>query len=119
MTPLRLFLGLLFAALAVYTAPVALAYGVNILPLFFGEIFAMTWQGQFNFDFFVRLLLSGFWTAWRNEFSPAGLALAVLAVFGGISFLAAYLLILAIRLDDDAAVIILGPRRAAALRSGA
>jgi hypothetical protein len=33
---------------------------------------AMTWPGQFNFDFLCFLTLSGLWLAWRHHFSLGG-----------------------------------------------
>lgn len=75
---------------------------------------AMTWPGQFNLDFFCFLLLSGLWLAWRHDFSPAGLALGLVALFGGMLFLSAYLLIATGTAAGDIRKIMLGERRAAA-----
>jgi hypothetical protein len=91
---LRLILAAHLAALTVYTAIVISNHGINLLPVFFGDIAAMTWPGQFNFDFLGFLILSALWTAWRNNFSALGLLLAVVALFGGMMFLSIYLLIL-------------------------
>ena len=43
----------------------------------------MGWPGQFNLDFMCMLTLSGLWVAWRHHFSGAGIALGLLAFFGG------------------------------------
>ena len=68
----KLFLGSIIIIVGVYTAPVVADYGLlTLLPSFFGEMSKMNWQGQFNLDFFMFLLMSGFWIAWRNRFSPA------------------------------------------------
>jgi hypothetical protein len=55
---------------------------------------------------------SAFWTAWRNDFSPAGLGLAILAFFLGAPFLTAYLLVFSFRVGGDPRVMLLGERRA-------
>ena len=62
-------------------------HGMGLLDVFFGDIAAMGWPGQFNLDFMGMLTLSAPWVAWRHRFSSAGLALGVLALFGGGLFL--------------------------------
>ncbi len=114
MTLFRIFLSLLLVSLLIYTFVVGSAHGWNLIPPFFAEIQAMTWQGQFNFDFMGFLLLSALWCAWRNDFSPIGFGLAVLGATGGILFLSIYLLILSFSTDGDIKTIMLGRRRAAA-----
>jgi len=110
MTLFRIFLTGLFIANAIYTAMVGIEHGWNLVPIFFSEIQAMTWQGQFNFDFTSFLLMSGLWCAWRNRFSPAGWGLAVLGFTGGMLFLSAYLLFLLSRKDTDIRTVMLGSR---------
>ena len=112
MTLFRLFLAILLITLAVYTLMVGGAHGWNLIPPFFAEIQAMTWQGQFNFDFMGFLLLSALWCAWRNDFSPLGLGLAVLGATGGILFLSIYLLVLSFQTGGDIKTMLLGVRRA-------
>ena len=115
MSAFRLLLIALLLAVVLYTIPVVANHGLLVLlPTFFGDMARMAWPGQFNLDFFGFLLLSGFWTAWRNEFSLPGIALGVVAVFGGIPFLTAYLLILSYRSRGDVKVMLLGERRAKA-----
>jgi hypothetical protein len=104
----RLGLVVFWLVLLVYTGVVIANHGINLLPVFFGDMAAMAWPGQFNLDFFGFLLLSGLWTAWRNGFSGLGLALGVVAVFGGIGFLAPYLLYLTYQTKGDARAILLG-----------
>ena len=82
MTGFRIILVLLFACILGYTAVVVTSHGTGLLEIFFGDIAAMGWPGQFNVDFMSYLMLSAFWVAWRHHFSAAGLGLAVLAVFG-------------------------------------
>ena len=87
--------------------------GLGQEPVFFGDVAAMGWAGQFNLDFGCLLVLSGLWLAWRNHFSPAGLVLGVLGSVGGTLVLAPYLLFASIQAKGDVEVLLLGPVRAA------
>ena len=54
MTAFRTLLVILLIAVVIYTVPVVITEGLSpLIPTFFGDILAMTWPGQFNFDFFV------------------------------------------------------------------
>jgi hypothetical protein len=108
----RAFLVAFLIVLLIYTAAVIADHGVNLLPVFFGDVAAMNWPGQFNLDFLGFLTLSALWTSWRHHFSPLGLALAVIAFFGGMGFLAIYLLVASVRARGDVAVLLLGVARA-------
>jgi len=114
LTAFRILLAAIVATVAAYTAVVGANHGWNMLPVFFGDIAALTWPGQFNTDFTGFLLLSGLWLAWRHRFSPAGLALGVAGVFGGILLLASYLLIASFAAKGDMKVLLLGRERAGA-----
>src|SRR5690242_12478037 len=83
----RILLAVLWIGLVAYTVVVIGAYGMTLVPIFFGDIARMNWPGQFNLDFSMLLVLSALWTAWRNKFSPLGLALSPVALFGGSGFL--------------------------------
>ncbi len=111
MTGFRVMLCLMFSTVVLYTVAVAADHGMNLLPVFFGDIARVQWPGQFNLDFLGFLVLSGFWLAWRHDFSPAGIALGVLGVFGGTPLLAAYLLVVSFRTGGDVRVMLLGERR--------
>lgn len=100
MSVLRVVLVVHLAVLTGYTAVVMGNHGWNLFPAFFGDMAAMGWAGQFNLDFIGFLMLSGLWTAWRNNFSPFGLLLGILAFFGGMMFLSIYMLILSLRARD-------------------
>jgi hypothetical protein len=112
MTGLRLLLATLWLVLAAYTAMVVAQEGLNLLPIFFGDIAKVAWPGQFNLDFLCFLTLSALWTAWRNNFSAPGLLLALVAFFGGAGFLLPYLLFLTVRAGGDVRVVLLGKARA-------
>ena len=109
----RLFLAACLTGIAAYTAVTMAAHGPNLLPVFFGDMAAMGWPGQFNFDFMTFLMLSALWVAWRHHFSAGGLVLALLAFFGGMLFLSAYLLVQSFRTKGDMAALLLGERRSA------
>ncbi|MEQ9452584.1 MAG: hypothetical protein RJQ07_13455 [Pseudomonadales bacterium] len=112
MTGFRILLVVILSAVTLYTLPVIVNHGVNLFPTFFGDMLKMGWAGQFNLDFLGFLILSAFWTAWRNEFSPSGLGLAVLAFFFGAPFLTIYLLYLSFQTNHDAKIMLLGAQRA-------
>jgi membrane protease YdiL (CAAX protease family) len=103
----------LWLALAIYTGVVIAQHGLNLLPIFFGDMARLAWPGQFNLDFLCLLTLSALWTAWRNAWSPLGLGLAVAAFFGGAGFLLPYLLILTLQTRGDIGAVLLGAERLA------
>lgn len=112
MTLFRIFLVGVLLTIVGYTSVTIASHGWDLMPIFFGDMAAMTWPGQFNLDFFCFLLLSGLWVAWRNHFSAGALALAVVAVLGGMLFLSVYLLLLSFRSNGDIKVVMLGEARA-------
>ena len=68
MTAFKMFLFVVWVALIAYTGMVIAAHGLDLLPIFFGDIWKGSWPGQFNLDFSCFLMLSALWTAWRNGF---------------------------------------------------
>lgn len=114
MTLLRLFLVVFLVVLSVYTAIVIANHGLNLFAVFFGDMMALNWAGQFNLDFTGFLFLSAFWVSWRHHYSAAGLGLAVVAFFGGMGFLTVYLLYWSIKVEGDMKRLLLGEQRAAA-----
>lgn len=107
----RLLLVLIFLSITGYTAVVVAEHGMNLIPIFFGDMAAMGWPGQFNFDFFWFLVLSATWVAWRHQFTLPGLVLALFAFFGGALFLSGYLLIESFRVSGSHELL-LGQQRA-------
>ena len=113
---MKAFRFLLFAmilGIVVYTGAVGIMHGWGLFPIFFGDIVALTWPGQFNVDFSCLLLFSGLWLAWRNNFTPGAIALGLLGVVGGTMLLAPYLLWVSFQAKGDMKVILLGATRAA------
>lgn len=113
MLAFRTLLVLMIGVVLVYTGVVGATHGWRLLPVFFGDIAAMTWPGQFNLDFSCMLVFSGLWLAWRHHFTPAGLALGLLGAAGGTLVLAPYLLVASVQAQGDSKVLLLGKRRAA------
>ncbi len=111
---LRVLLVVILVVLTGYTALVISHNGWDLLSVFFGDMGAMAWPGQFNLDFTGFLILSALWTAWRHQFSLLGLALALLAFFGGMMFLTIYLLIASYQVKGDIKALLLGARRVSA-----
>lgn len=117
MQAFRLMLGLILVAIVFYTISVVMNHGLNLLPIFFGDIAEMAWPGQFNFDFLGMLMLSAFWVSWRNQFSPGGIGLGMLAFFLGAPFLTGYLLYLSYSTQGSVQEMLLGKKRSASLAS--
>ncbi|MEM1114190.1 MAG: hypothetical protein AAGI11_19905 [Pseudomonadota bacterium] len=114
MLALRAFLAVFVTTLLIYTVTVANSHGWSFMPTFIGELRAMTWPGQFIFDFVGYLGLTALWVAWRHAFSPAGLLLALCAFFGAALFFFTYLLVVSFMVKGDARALLLGPSRATA-----
>ena len=112
MSAFRVYLVILFVGIVGYTGIIVFHHGWNLFPVFFGDMAAVTWAGQFNFDFMWMLSLSGLWVAWRHHFTTIGLVLGVLAFFFGILFLSLYLLIASFQANGDMKVLLLGKARA-------
>ena len=112
MKAFRILLVALWAILAAYSVIVIGKHGWGLLGVFFGDMPAMGWPGQFNLDFMIMLTLSALWVTWRHEFSGAGLLLGVTAFFGGALFLTAYLFIVSMVAKGDLKEVLLGKARA-------
>lgn len=112
MRAFRFFLLIVFIGVLVYTVMVGNRYGWNLLAVFFGDLAKLNWPGQFNLDFMCHLMLSGLWIAWRHHFSPKGLLLGLLGLFGGILVLAPYLYVASIQAKGDINELFLGKLRA-------
>lgn len=112
MKAFRILLTMMIIGILGYTGIVGYNHGWDLFPVFFGDIAAMTWPGQFNFDFTCFLTLSGTWLAWRNNFTPGSLLLGALGIVGGIMLLAPYLLFVSFQAKGDMKEILLGKERA-------
>lgn len=111
MTLFRILLALICVAIYGYTAVVVAHHGLNLFPVFFGDLVKLMWPGQFNLDFMCLLMLSGLWVSYRHRFRPLGLLLGFGAFVGGASFLSVYLLIESFRARGDVSALLLGQAR--------
>ena len=112
MTLFRVFLATCLIVILGYTSVTIANHGANLFPIFFGDMAKMAWPGQFNLDFMTLLGLSGTWVAWRHRFTPGAIALGIVAFFGGMMFLAPYLLWASAEAGGDPELMLLGRRRA-------
>lgn len=101
-------LTIMFITVTVYTIAVANLHGYNLFSIFFSNIMQLSWNGQFNLDFTMYLLLGALFVAWRNKFSPVALMLSLVAFVGGIMFLAPYLLVLYYKHNGNTKKVLLG-----------
>ncbi len=113
MLAFRILMAVLFVAITGYTMVTIANHGWNLVPIFFGDMAAMAWPGQFNFDFMCFLILSALWVSWRHHFSGLGLMLGAIASVGGMLFLSAYLFIVAGQANGNVRELLLGKVRAA------
>jgi hypothetical protein len=113
MNKLRVILAAIFIAITLYTIITISEHGWLLFPVFFGDMGAMGWPGQFNFDFMCFLILSGLWVSWRHHFSMVGLVLGLVAFVGGALFLSAYLFINTYKVNGSINALLLGTQRAA------
>ncbi|MEM6451793.1 MAG: hypothetical protein AAF703_15935 [Cyanobacteria bacterium P01_D01_bin.105] len=111
MNVFRFLLGLITVSIIAYTLLTIVNHGWNLFLIFFSDLVAMTWPGQFNFDFTCFLVLSGLWIAWRHQFSPLGLVLGLIATVGGMMFVAPYLLLATFRANGNMETLLLGEQR--------
>ncbi|MFM2301457.1 MAG: hypothetical protein RLZZ84_1193 [Pseudomonadota bacterium] len=112
MTLFRIYLVLTAILIISYTAATVANHGLNLLPVFFGDMAQMSWPGQFNADFFSFLMLGGLWLAWRHHFTLVGIAFGLFIFAGGMPFLASYLLFHSVRARGDIKMLLLGEVRA-------
>lgn len=107
---LRLFCLVALLVISVYTVIVVANHRINLFPTFFGDMMKLGWAGQFNLDFMFMLGFSALWVMWRNEFSPPGIGLGVLAFFFGAPFLSVYLLIVSFQVEGNPVRLLVGNR---------
>lgn len=108
MTAFRNLLVAITMVIVGFTLAAVATDGPNLLPHFIAPVLALSWQGQFNVDFTMYLLLSGLWMAWRGGFTKGSIVLGVLAPPLGILFLAPYLIYLIVKCENDPRELLLG-----------
>ncbi len=106
----QILLTAMIAGILCYTGIVGINHGWDLFPVFFGDMAAMNWPGQFNLDFICLLMFSGLWLAWRHRFSSLGIVIGILGLFGGTMFLAPYLLYATFKTNGDMKKLLIGDR---------
>lgn len=114
MLAFRTLLSFFIVCILFYTSAVIVDHGWNLFPVFFEDIYAVNWNGQFNADFTCFLTLSGIWLAWRHNFTTNGILFGIFGFFGGIMVLAPFLLYTSIKEKGNISRILLGNRVSAA-----
>lgn len=109
----RALLLFIVGTMLVYTGIVGTTQGWNFMPVFFGDLVALGWRGQFNLDFACFLLLAALWLAWRHGFSAPGIVVALLVPLLGAPLFCGYLLVVSLQTRGDVRQLLLGPTRAA------
>lgn len=112
MTLFRIYLAAWIVGITAYTSVTIANHGLDLLPVFFGDIAKMAWPGQFNLDFFSFLCLGGLWLAWRHHFNLVGIAFGFFIFAGGMPFLSVYLLFHSYRSGGNVKKLLLGEARA-------
>ena len=112
MRAFRLLLVAMTIGITIYTVIAVMDAGWAVIPVAIENITSLTWIGQFVLDFAMYLVLSAIWLAWRHNFSPIGIILALLASVLGILFFAPYLLVISFQTNGDMKAILLGEERA-------
>lgn len=108
--PFQILLIAFFLAITTYTYLAVKNEGWNLFVIFFDNMMAFNWSGQFNLDFSSYLILSGLWIGWRYNFSAKGIILCIIASVLGILFFAPYLLVISVKENGDWKAIFLGER---------
>jgi hypothetical protein len=91
-----------------YTGLAMQKEGTDLFSVFFANIKAIGWNGQFNLDFACYLLLSGLWIMWRNRFSGTSILIGLIASILGIVFFAPYLLWCLYQAKGDLKMMLIG-----------
>lgn len=96
--------------LMAYTYFAFQAEGADLFGVFFQNVVAVNWSGQFNLDFLCYLTLSGIWIMWRNRFSGRSILLGFAAMVLGIVLFAPYVLWLINKENGDMKRVCIGDR---------
>jgi hypothetical protein len=104
----KLLLAIQAIALLVYSYFAFNNEGANLMQIFFSNVMALSWNGQFNLDFLCYLTLSGLWIMWRNRFSTSSVFMGILAMIMGIIVFAPYILYLLNKENGDLKRLLIG-----------
>lgn len=101
MKAFRVFLIFIFLTILFYTLGVIRNHGLDFFRIAFNDIMAINWPGQFVLDFQCYLIITTLWIVWRHNFSPNGIAIALLCLVGGILVFAPYIFIISLKTNGD------------------
>ena len=105
----RVLLVLIWGIVVYFTVIPTLSEGILAANDVFGhDVSQFNWRSQFNVDLLAHMTLVGSWVAWRNRFSPTGIVLGLLCLFGGSLFSYMYVLIISFANQGDVRKILLG-----------
>ncbi len=107
---LKAILAIQIVAIYIYTIIVFSNEGTNYIDVYFGDIAAFNWSGQFNLDFSYYLIFSACWIMWRNRFSVFSIILGLIAATNGMVVFAPYLLYLLFKENGDIKKVLTGDR---------
>ena len=111
MNTLRFLLIFFAIYMNIYTGYVIYQDGIAAITVFFSDIAALDWRGQFNSDFSTYIALSALWIAWRGHFSTGSILLSFASVLG-MAFFAPYLLFLSVKAKGNISTLLIGEKRA-------
>ena len=106
---LNILLVLMLISIWIYSIMAGLKDGwSDLYPIFFNNILAVNWSGQFNLDFSFYLTLSGLWIMWREKFSGKSILIGIAAAFLGMMAFGIYVLIESWKVKGDIRKLLLG-----------
>lgn len=109
-TVLKSLLVLQTLSVLIYTFIAFQTQGPDLVSIALANISSLTWNGQFNLDFFCYLTLSGLWIMWRSEFNRNAILIGLAAMILGMIFFAPYLFWLITRENGDLKRVLTGNR---------
>ncbi len=110
MLTLRLFLIASTVAIYALTVIAWVSQGINWPAVAVGDLRALNWRSQFNFDFIGYLIVFAIWVAWREGATVKGYVFGFLSIVLGGMFSFPYLLHATYASDGDMRALLLGSR---------
>lgn len=118
MTLFRILLSILIVTIYATTLVTMSLNGADFLTAYFSALVSGTWQGQFNLDFGMYLVLSALWIMWRGGFGASVVMIGLAAGLLGMLVFAPYVLWISYKERGDVQQIFLGVHAGAGRTSG-
>lgn len=101
---------LIFSTLGIYalTFLAAANHGPNWPAVAVGDLLALNWRSQFDFDFIVHLLLLAYWVVWREGSTAKAYLFGFLSIVMGGMFSFPYLVYVIAAAKANPKVVLLG-----------